>query len=87
VSEWISVKEKLPEPFVRVLARYKAFATTPITDVMYIFGGPSVKGLAHDEWRRSSDNRRFGPVAPARLDLQGVTHWMPITDPPAKESA
>ena len=70
MSEWISVKDRLPEDASDVLILSKE--------------KESCVG-----YYRSSDNEwvMYNPCCSFHMELHGVTHWMPLPEPPkdAKE--
>ena len=66
-SEWISVKDRLPEKYKLVLC-YKDGKTR----IGYYIGAEYVKGVA--AFADYSHTRSFG-----------VTHWMPLPEPPEVE--
>ena len=65
MSEWISVKERLPEDFEWVLAVDKDRC---VGEAMF----------------SSRDGSWDGPYG--EYHLYGVTHWMPMPEPPGEES-
>lgn len=58
--EWISVKDRLPEPFTSILLFYC--------------------GIVHEGFM--VDSGCFFPYTQYANCASGVTHWMPLPDPP-----
>ena len=72
MSEWISVKDRLPEPFVSVLI-FVPSEPSPIFEAYYVSKGVfNATNIMHG-------NYGFLKVGDA------VTHWMPMPDPPEVE--
>lgn len=72
MSEWINVKDRLPEPFVSVLI-FVPSEPSPIFEAYYVS-----KGVfnAANIMRGNYGRLKVGDV---------VTHWMPMPDPPEVE--
>lgn len=74
MSEWISVKDRLPE---------RAGLDDDMTEYVIVCeksstgGYVSVCGYEKDGW---SDWDNFGTIDPKR-----ITHWMPLPEPPEAE--
>ena len=69
VQQWIPVTERLPEPFVSVLACIPSEAPLPTVHESYI--------AYHETWVCILTAERYKPGE--------VTHWMPMTKPPKGE--
>ena len=69
VQEWISVTERLPEPFVSVLACIPSEEPLPTVHESYI--------ADHGAW--------VCILTAERYKTGEVTHWMPLPDPPKGE--
>jgi hypothetical protein len=70
--EWISVSERLPEPYVNVVVfnPYEKDVNEQVTtDYLYLGGDDKL----HFEWNSDPDT---GELL--------VTHWMPLPEPPTK---
>lgn len=62
-SEWISVEERLPDPFVSVLGYCPDEEPLPTVHECYLGG--------------------YGQWCSAQMyDMEKVTHWMPLPEPP-----
>lgn len=66
---WIPVTERLPEPFVSVLACIPSEAPLPTIHESYI--------ADHGKWVCILTAERYKPSE--------VTHWMPLPEPPKGE--
>ena len=69
VQKWIPVSERLPEPFVSVLACIPSEAPLPMVHESYI--------ADHEAW--------VCILTAERYKLGEVTHWMPLPEPPKGE--
>jgi hypothetical protein len=65
MSQWISVEDRLPEPWVDVIGYYGR-AVVAKFDVVHCYPDPV----------------EFDPDAVGWIPLGGVTHWMPLPEPP-----
>lgn len=68
-SKWIPVTERLPEPFVSVLACIPSEAPLPTVHESYV--------ADHDKWVCILTAERYKDGE--------VTHWMPLPEPPKGE--
>lgn len=69
VQEWISVEDRLPEPFVSVLACIPSEEPLPTVHESYI--------ADHGAW--------VCILTAERYKTGEVTHWMPLPEPPKGE--
>ena len=69
MSEWIRVKDKLPEPETEVLV----YRGNHFGDIMNVY-----TYLGNGEWE---DDYGYW----ARTEDDGITHWMPLPEPPKEE--
>lgn len=69
MSEWINVKDKLPEINKEVLIYRGSYIGVPMSIYTY---------LGHDEWE---DEYGYW----TRADDEGITHWMPLPKPPRED--
>lgn len=69
MSEWISVEDRLPEEAQEVLC----FRGTDIGALMDVY-----TYIGDNKWEDSYENWNYG-------DLEGITHWMPLPEPPKGE--
>ena len=69
VQEWISVEDRLPEPFVSVLACIPSEEPLPTVHESYI--------ADHGSW--------VCILTAERYKTGEVTHWMPLPNPPKGE--
>ena len=69
VQEWVSVEDRLPEPFVSVLACIPSEEPLPTVHESYI--------ADHGAW--------ICILTAERYKTGEVTHWMPIPQPPKGE--
>lgn len=70
MNKWISVKDELPEINQDVLI-CRGHRTGDIISLYTYIG--------HDEWE---DEYGYW----SRTDDEGITHWMPLPEPPEKEN-
>ena len=68
--KWISVEEQLPPPLQDVLAKPKHFL--------------AVNGYINSagKWTQNTDWVQIQGDATISAELDDVTHWMPLPDPP-----
>lgn len=66
MPDWISVEERLPEPFVSVLAYIPSESPLPTVHESYI--------ADHDTWVNILLGEKYANGE--------VTHWMPLPEPP-----
>lgn len=71
MSEWISVDDRLPDPRERVL-------------IFIDYKSDTVSPSIHDSTYTGSTFRRGGATVNALPNNEGigVTHWMPLPEPP-----
>ena len=69
VQEWVSVEDRLPEPFVTVLACIPSEEPLPTVHESYI--------ADHGAW--------VCILTAERYKTGEVTHWMPLPEPPKGE--
>lgn len=78
MSEWISVYERLPGNYVCVLVKGRPFGNK---GEMFSF---AIR--VYEEWHEP--DTQFGWIEDIEdadigfYDLEGVTHWMPLPEPP-----
>lgn len=86
MSEWISVQDRLPE-----IPRNHLHAERPVlvSASGKVYAAHLCAGLptGHRSWDVSEDNRglRFWFIAESKdsyQQLESVTHWMPLPEPP-----
>ena len=70
-SDWISVKDKLPDDLCYHLVAWKVEEITGTTVAMY-------EVYKNKKWYRHHGN--------FPIQLNGITHWMPFPEPPTKKS-
>ena len=70
VQQWISVNDRLPEPFTSVLAYVPSEAPLPLVHESYFVDAPQVWVciIEKQPWKQGA-----------------VTHWMPLPEPPKGE--
>lgn len=71
MSEWISVKDRLPEKHILCLVTYHPCHWVQNTDFTKTLVGT---------------DRLIGKNMWARNKYQNVTHWMPLPEPPEEEN-
>lgn len=81
MSEWISVDDGIPEVGQAVIALGKPYVNRPETQIIAV--------IDYDgQWYEASDSFGWveidgdGFTAPGFNDIEGVTHWMPLPEPP-----
>jgi hypothetical protein len=79
MSEWISVKDRLPEEGVWVLGYYLIYENN-------IYDVGVVKRFVHT-WAEANiwlTNHKNGPLTYEEVD--SITHWQPLPAPPKEEA-
>ena len=74
-SEWVSVKDRLPDVFDEVLV-YDTFSNTSIS-IAWRETTPRKNGIVDWYWNSQMSYPE---------DLTHVTHWMPLPEPPTKQT-
>lgn len=74
-AEWISVKDRLPDVFDEVLV-YDTFSNTSIS-IAWRETTPRKNGIVDWYWNSQMSYPE---------DLTHVTHWMPLPEPPTKQT-
>ena len=74
MSEWISVEDELPEYMKEVLIKEEYVDEVQIG---YLFRNGS--------WTEQHENHTCHGDAYCSFDIQGVTHWMPLPEPPTSK--
>lgn len=69
--KWISVKDRLPEPFVSVLGYCPESAPYPTVREMYLA-----------EWRDTNGSRELEWMYMGGVMFGEVTHWADMPEPP-----
>lgn len=77
LSEWISVKERLPEEFGQCLVYCQERST--YWETISCDGKRKVEE-SRESWWRYIDKSEFEPGE--GFDHENVTHWMPLPEPP-----
>ncbi len=81
MSEWISVKDRLPEDGVAALL----YVENPYGPKDYFIGYLSVDGYSWVETAETAPMTLCGHIIEGCGSLRKVTHWMPLPEPPKGE--
>lgn len=75
--EWISVKDRLPEPYIFVLV-YEHREDQPSPTSIARWEGDEWNGLGEDD---EEDNAFYSDLFWG-ISWRNITHWMPLPSPP-----
>ncbi len=87
IGEWISVKDRLPE---KEEGLYLIFANGHVRTAFYS-NSLFEHSILDSNWQNITLNNDRGgfhnwdPSIEDEVELENVTHWMPLPDPPEKD--
>ena len=77
-QEWISVKDRLPEPDVKTIGRIETEKVIAWDGNRLVFGNFTI-------YRHDNSFEFYGADADGTHCFWKVTHWMPLPEPPEKD--